>query len=178
MVFRKEVVKQLPDIHNGIGSPIPNLVILLAISWIIIFFTMVKGIKSSGKASYVLAIFPYIILIILFIRAVTLPGAKEGLIVFFKPQWSEMLKPGVWFDAVSQVFFSLAVSFGCITMYASYNKFDHNLYRDVNIVSLTDTCTSLLAGTTIFAILGNLQHNTGVDVFAKNQDGGLGIGKF
>lgn len=123
-----------------------------------------------------MAIFPYVILIILFVRAVTLPGAWYGISVLFTPQWEKMLNAEVWFDAVAQVFFSLAVCFGCITMYASYNKFDHDLYRDVNIVSFTDTCTSLLAGTTIFAILGNLRHNTGEDVF-KKYSAGIGIGK-
>lgn len=32
------------------------------------------------------------------------------------------------------------------------------------IISLTDTFTSLLAGFTIFAILGNLAHNLGTDI--------------
>lgn len=172
-----EVVKILPDINNGIGTPIPYLVILLTISWLVIYFTMIKGIKSSGKVSYFLALFPYVTLIILFIRAVTLPGALEGLQKLFYPEWSKMIEPEVWFDAITQVFFSLAVCFGCITMYASYNKFDHNLYRDVNIVSFTDTCTSLLAGSTIFAVLGNLKHNTGIDVFEKTS-AGIGIGEF
>lgn len=35
-------------------------------------------------------------------------------------------------------------------------RLTHNLLRDGWIISLTDTCTSLLAGFTIFAILGNL----------------------
>jgi solute carrier family 6 amino acid transporter-like protein 5/7/9/14 len=135
---------------------------------------MIKGIKSSGKASYVLAIFPYIILLILFFRAVTLPGAIDGITVFLKPQWHAMLNPKVWFDAVTQVFLSLAVCFGCITMYSSYNRFDHNLYRDVNIVTTIDTFTSLLAGCTIFGILGHLQYKTGKDVFS-NTEGGPGL---
>ena len=37
-----------------------------------------------------------------------------------------------------------------------HNKFRHNVYRDALIISITDTLTSLLAGFTIFSILGNL----------------------
>lgn len=52
-----------------------------------------KGIKSSGKAAYFLGVFPYVVLIVLLIRAVTLPGALDGIIYFFKPQWKELLNP-------------------------------------------------------------------------------------
>ena len=38
----------------------------------------------------------------------------------------------------------------------SYNRFSHKLYRDANIITAVDTLTSLLAGCTIFAALGNL----------------------
>lgn len=48
-------------------------------------------------------------------------------------------------------------------MFASYNKFRHNVYRDAAIISVTDTLTSLLAGFTIFAILGHLAELMGVD---------------
>jgi solute carrier family 6 amino acid transporter-like protein 5/7/9/14 len=41
-------------------------------------------------------------------------------------------------------------------MFASYNPFSHNVYRDAMIISIMDTLTSILAGVTIFAVLGNL----------------------
>jgi solute carrier family 6 (neurotransmitter transporter, glycine) member 5/9 len=90
---------------------------------------MVKGVKSSGKVSYFLALFPYILLITLLVRACTLPGAWNGIVYFLKPQWDQLLNPKVWYNAVTQVFFSLAVCFGPLIMYSSYNKFGHNLYR-------------------------------------------------
>jgi solute carrier family 6 amino acid transporter-like protein 5/7/9/14 len=49
-------------------------------------------------------------------------------------------------------------------MYSSYNPFEHNVYRDAFIVSIMDTFTSLLAGVTIFAILGNLAFTLGVNI--------------
>lgn len=56
---------------------------------------LIKGIKSSGKASYVLAIFPYMVLFILLIRSLTLPGAFNGVLYFLKPQWNKLLDPQV-----------------------------------------------------------------------------------
>lgn len=35
----------------------------------------------------------------------------------------------VWFAAVSQVFFSISVCLGLIIMFASFNRFEQNIYR-------------------------------------------------
>lgn len=160
---------------DGIGWPIWNLVGFLALSWFIVFIILVKGIKSAGKASYVLAIFPYIVLIVLLIRALTLPGSFNGIKFFFTPQWDKILKPSVWYAAVTQVFFSLNIYFGCIIMYSSFNKFSHNIYRDANIITTLDTFTSLLAGCCIFGIIGHLAHELGVEDISLVVKNGPGL---
>lgn len=60
-------------------------------------------------------------------------------------------------------------------MYASYNKFNHNIYRDATIVTTLDTFTSLLAGFTIFGILGHLAHEIGTDNIGDVVKGGAGL---
>lgn len=102
-------------------------------------------------------------MVILLVRAATLPGSEKGIRYFLAPQWDKLWKVKVWYAATTQVFYSLSVGMGSITMFSSYNKFSHNIYRDAMIVTTFDTFTSLLAGMTIFSILGNLAYNTGVD---------------
>lgn len=109
LYFTRDILKSKDDISDGIGTPSWTLVMFLAISWSIVFLILVKGVKSSGKASYVLAIFPYFVLSILLARAVTLPGAFNGIKYFLAPQWDRILDPKVWYAAVTQVFFSLSV---------------------------------------------------------------------
>uniref|UniRef100_W8B974 Transporter n=1 Tax=Ceratitis capitata TaxID=7213 RepID=W8B974_CERCA len=158
--FTKVILREKDSIDDGIGYPSWYLALTLAVSWIIITSILIKGIKSSGKASYVLAIFPYVVLFILLIRSLTLPGAFDGVLYFLKPQWDKLLDPQVWYAAITQVFFSLAICFGNIIMYASYNRFRHNIKRDCTIVTTLDTFTSLLSGIIIFGILGNLAHES------------------
>lgn len=174
-IGRIEVIRAKDNILEGIGKPVWNLVGYVALSWTLVFLILFKGIRSSGKASYALAIFPYVVLIILLVRALTLPGSYNGIAFFFTPQWDKMLEPSVWYAAVTQVFFSLNVFFGSIVMYASFNKFDHNVYRDANIVTTLDTITSLLAGTTIFGILGHLAHQLGIENVSEVVQHGPGL---
>lgn len=60
-------------------------------------------------------------------------------------------------------------------MYSSYNKFSHNIYRDATVVTLLDTVTSLLAGCTIFGILGNLALQMGTTDIQSVVRGGAGL---
>uniref|UniRef100_A0A336MM73 Transporter n=1 Tax=Culicoides sonorensis TaxID=179676 RepID=A0A336MM73_CULSO len=173
--FQREVLKEKDTIHDGLGIPNYRLVICLFISWSIVAGLLIKGVKSSGKASYFLAIFPYVVLGILFTRAVTLPGAMKGLEYFFRPQWDKLFEPKVWYNAVTQVFFSLSVCFGNVIMYSSYNKFRHNVSRDAAIITSIDTFTSLLAGSTVFGILGHLAYKVGTDDVGIVVKGGPGL---
>ncbi|CAL8125443.1 unnamed protein product [Orchesella dallaii] len=174
MYFLLEVIKESENIENGVGSPDWKLSLCLLFCWIVIFATLIRGVHSSGKVAYFTAIFPYIVMIILLVRGLTLKGAWTGIEYFVKPDWKKLSEPGVWYAAVSQCFFSLNTGFGSIIMFSSYNKFDHSIYRDAWIVSFMDTFTSLLAGFTIFAVLGSLAEEMNVDV-SEVVKGGAGL---
>ncbi|XP_012538363.1 sodium-dependent nutrient amino acid transporter 1 isoform X2 [Monomorium pharaonis] len=132
--FRKYVLNET-GIEDGLGIPSWKLIVALLVSWIFVYVVICKGVKSTGKAAYFLALFPYIIMISLLVRAVTLDGAVDGIIFLFKPTWNKILEPSVWYAAVTQSFFSLGVCFGAVTMYSSYNSFEHNVSRYTSISS-------------------------------------------
>lgn len=98
VLFRKEVLRAKDHIDDGIGTPNWTLVFFLGLSWALVFLTLVKGVQSSGKAAYVLAIFPYVVLGILLVRALTLPGSMKGIKYFLAPQWDRILEPKVWYN--------------------------------------------------------------------------------
>lgn len=175
LYFRKIVLNEYESIEDGIGTPSWQLVICLFLSWATIFGVLSGGVKSTGKAVYFLAIFPYVVMIVLLIRSVTLEGALNGILFFVTPDWDKLWQPKVWYAAITQCFFSLSVCFGPILTYSSYSNFRHNLGRDVMIVTTLDTFTSLIAGCTIFGILGNLAHEMGSDDISKVVRGGTGL---
>ena len=61
---------------DEIGPPQWKLVLCLLAAWVIVFLCLIKGVNSSGKVVWFTATFPYIILIILFFRAILLPGEE------------------------------------------------------------------------------------------------------
>lgn len=90
-IFSEIVAKEKLQISDGLGAPDVYLTLALFASWVVIFLVIRKGVKSSGKAAYFLALFPYLILVALLIRSVTLEGAIDGITFFLNPQWSEIL---------------------------------------------------------------------------------------
>ncbi|XP_050737516.1 sodium-dependent nutrient amino acid transporter 1-like isoform X2 [Eriocheir sinensis] len=166
------VLHMKEDISDGIGVPDWRLALCLLFFWTLLFLTLAWGVKSSGKVAYFTALFPYVVMFTLLVRGASLPGAVDGMLYFITPHWQRLFDPHVWFAAVTQAFFSLNVGFGSLTSLASYNSFSQNIYRDAWIISLTDTLTSLLAGVTIFAILGNLAHDLDTDIKDVVRGGG------
>lgn len=160
--YRKEIFRNKSTLYEGLGDLNWMLVGYLVVSWMILLIILMKGTRSSGKASYFLAVFPYLMLSLLLYKSMQLPGAWDGLGEFFTPQWSELLKPKVWYEAVTQVFFTLNVYYVTVITYSSYNKFHHKVHIDANIVATIDTFTSLLSGCCVFSVLGYLKHELGV----------------
>ncbi|KAK5855342.1 hypothetical protein PBY51_005447 [Eleginops maclovinus] len=149
----RETLNITPDIETS-GSLHWWLVICLASAWCVVYICFIKGIKSIGKAVYVTATFPYLVLTIFLIRALTLPGATDGLVYLFTPDWEILKNPQVWLDAATQIFFSLSVAFGGLIAFSSYNEERNNCERDAVLVGVINSATSLYASISIFAILG------------------------
>ncbi|CAL4233823.1 unnamed protein product, partial [Meganyctiphanes norvegica] len=162
--FYKYVLNHYDSIDDGIGLPDWRLALCLLFSWVILFLTLYRGVQSSGKVAYFTALFPYVVLITLLVRGLTLPGSFTGIMYFITPKWEKLLEAKVWYNAVVQSFFSMGVGQGALQMFSSFNDFKHPIYRDAWIISLADTFTSLLAGCTIFGILGYLAHELNTDI--------------
>lgn len=141
-----------------------DLSLILLLCWIIVYFCIWKGPKSTGKVVYFTATFPYVVLITLLIRGVTLPGAMNGIRYFIVPRWELLRDANVWVNAAAQTFNSLGIAFGGIITMSSYNKRKNKILKDVLILGVVDALTCLLAGFAIFSILGYLAYNQEKDV--------------
>ena len=75
---------------------------------------------NAFQVVYFTATFPYVILIALLVRGVTLPGAKGGLEYLFIPDWSKLGEFQVWRNAAEQMFFSLGISWGGLMMFGNF----------------------------------------------------------
>ncbi|XP_063402069.1 sodium- and chloride-dependent glycine transporter 1-like [Mytilus trossulus] len=149
---------------EDIGSLNLKILFCLIGAWIIVYCCLMKGVKSVGKAVYVTATLPYILLLVLLIKGVTLPGATEGILYYITPNFSQVLNFQVWAEAAVQVFFSTCVSWGPLITMASYNNFKNNCLRDSILLVTLGEFTSVMVGFVVFSIIGYMAHTSGLPV--------------
>ncbi|KAI3379502.1 hypothetical protein SNEBB_009202 [Seison nebaliae] len=137
-----------------------ELIMLTIAIWLVIYLSICKGIKLTGKIVYFTALFPYVVLTVLVVRGCTLQGAKIGLKWFFLPNWYLLTKPEIWLNAATQVFNSIGISFGSLIAMASYNKPTNNCLFDATILILVDALTSIYGGVAVFTILGEISYRS------------------
>ncbi|XP_041932359.1 sodium-dependent neutral amino acid transporter B(0)AT3-like isoform X1 [Alosa sapidissima] len=149
----RETLNISPDIEIN-GSLHWWIIVCLGTAWLVVYICFIRGIETIGKAVYVTATFPYLVLTIFLIRALTLPGATDGLLYLFTPKWELLQNPQMWLDASTQIFFSLSVAFGGLIAFSSYNPLHNDCQQDAVVVGCVNSATSLYASIPIFAILG------------------------
>lgn len=62
-------------------------------------------------------------------RALTLPGAWDGLYYFVAVDWDKLVSGRTWIDGATQIFFAYSVGMGALPALGSYNKFHHDCYK-------------------------------------------------
>tara|TARA_Y100000310_G_scaffold315290_1_gene365648 strand:+ start:122 stop:1588 length:1467 start_codon:yes stop_codon:yes gene_type:complete len=167
-------VLQLSESVDSIGSIVPAIFIALLICWVLIYFSVWKGVKSVSKVVMWTVPLPIILLIVLLIRAFTLDGAMVGIAEYITPDFSAIFDAEVWVAAVSQVFFSLSIAFGIMIAYSSYNKKGSDINKNAFTVGIADTVIAIIAGFVVFGTLGFMAEQQGV-VFDEVVASGPGL---
>ncbi|KAJ8369484.1 hypothetical protein SKAU_G00095120 [Synaphobranchus kaupii] len=168
--WERRVLNISGNVHE-LGTIRWELALCLLLSWIICFFCVWKGVKSTGKVVYFTATFPYVMLVVLLVRGITLPGAIDGIIFYLYPDPTRLTDPQVWMDAGTQIFYSYAICIGCLIALGSYNKYNNDCYKDCVYLCLLNSGTSFVAGFAIFSVLGFMAQEQGVDISMVAESG-------
>uniref|UniRef100_A0A669DAQ5 Transporter n=1 Tax=Oreochromis niloticus TaxID=8128 RepID=A0A669DAQ5_ORENI len=171
--WERRVLNITGNIHE-MGNIRWELALCLLLSWIICYFCVWKGVKSTGKVVYFTATFPYVMLAVLLVRGLTLPGAIDGIKFYLYPDPSRLADPQVWMDAGTQIFYSYAICIGCLIALGSYNKYNNDCYKDCVYLCLLNSGTSFVAGFAIFSALGFMAYEQNTDI-SKVAESGPGL---
>ena len=137
----------------------PVTVILFAFLFLAICaFVIIKGVEGGIERFNKIGMPAlFIILLILFARAATLPGAQGGLRYMLSIDASKV-SPQTFLIALSQAFYSLSLGMSIMVTYGSYLPRSENITKNTVLVCSMDTLVAVIAGfiviPAVFATLG------------------------
>lgn len=114
-----------------------------------------NGVEKINKAMMLCLLF---LLVVLAIRAVTLPGAAAGLEFYLKPNFQNLLYDAegkfrlgeAVYAAMGQAFFTLSLGIGAMAIFGSYIGRERSLMGEVINITILDTFVAFVSGLIIF----------------------------
>lgn len=132
----------LPSAPINVGF----MAIVVLLGFIILSFGLQNGVERITKFMMIALLG---LMIVLAVNSFTLPGAKEGLEFYLKPDITK-INGTVIVSAMNQAFFTLSLGMGSMAIFGSYIGKERSLLGEsVNILVL-DTFVAIVAGLIIF----------------------------
>lgn len=144
-----------------LADPVQMTIYMLIIVAIGVITTR-AGVKNGvERVTKVMMVALFVVLVALCVRAVTLPGAEEGLEFYLMPDFGKLFAGNTpaeqWatfgdavYAALGQAFFTVSVGMGSMAIFGSYIDKDRRLTGETVRVGVLDTLVALMAGLVIF----------------------------
>lgn len=144
-----------------LADPVQMMIYMLIIVAIGVITTR-AGVKNGvERVTKVMMVALFVVLVALCVRAVTLPGAEEGLEFYLMPDFGKLFAGNTpaeqWatfgdavYAALGQAFFTVSVGMGSMAIFGSYIDKDRRLTGEAVRVGVLDTLVALMAGLVIF----------------------------
>jgi NSS family neurotransmitter:Na+ symporter len=126
-------------------------------------FVVGRGVRSIEKVGKLLMPSLIVLVLVLTVRALTLPGAGEGLDYLFSVDWSRLSEPTLWLEALTQNAWDTGAGFGLVMCYAAYLREKEDTALNGVILPIANNAISLLAAMmilcTVFSVVPDLVAN-------------------
>ena len=152
--LRNRAPEEVGNFFNALlGDPL-GMLFWMGSAVCIGFFICALGLRTGvERITKVMMGGLFLAMFLLMLRAVTLPGAAEGIAFYLKPDFSRMMEAGLWtgiFAAMGQSFFTLSVGIGSMAIFGSYINKNRTLTGEALHIIGLDTLAALMAGMIIF----------------------------
>jgi len=140
-------------------------------------FVVARGARAIERSAIVLMPTLILLLAVLVVRAVTLPGAPDGLAYLFSVDWSELARARIWIEALTQNDWDTGAGWGLVLCYAAYQREREDTALNAFVLPIANNVISLLAGVmilcTVFSVVPPLLEQAAANPESLRGLGGL-----
>jgi NSS family neurotransmitter:Na+ symporter len=126
-----------------------------------------RGIGAIERVARFLMPTLILLIVLLAVRAVTLPGASDGLAYLFGIDWAQLANARIWIEALTQNAWDTGAGWGLVLAYAAYLRTHEDTALNAFALPTANNAVSLLAGImvlcTVFSVVPQLVANLAAD---------------
>ena len=134
-------------------------------------FVVSKGVKGIETAARFLIPSLIILLLVLTIRAITLPGASAGLEFLFTPDLSELADAKIWLEALTQNAWDTGAGWGLVLTYAVYMRQQEDTALNAFVIGFGNNAMSLLAGIMVLCTVFSIMPDAAGEIVGAGNEG-------
>ena len=139
-------------------------VVTHGIAMAVCVWVVARGVRGIERATTIMIPSLFVLVLLLAIRAVTLPGAMDGLAFLFTPQWSDLANSRVWLEALTQNAWDTGAGWGLALTYAVYMRQREDTALNSFMLGFGNNSVSLLAGITVICTVFSVGPRLAVDL--------------
>ena len=142
---------EVESYYRAFSTNWPELMIWTVATVIILVLILSQGlVRGVERANKIMMPALFVIMVVLMVRALTLPGVAEGLAFYLKPDFEKFTWEGA-VAAIGHSFFAIGVAMAVALVYGSYlPKGSRHVISNSVIIALASTLIGIMAGLIIF----------------------------
>jgi NSS family neurotransmitter:Na+ symporter len=134
-------------------------------------FVVSRGVKGIEAAAKILIPSLIVLVIVLAVKALTLPGASAGLAFLFTPDLSELANYEIWIQALTQNAWDTGAGWGLVLTYAVYMRSNEDTALNAFVVGFGNNSMSLLAGIMVLCTVFSVMPEAATEIVGAGNEG-------
>lgn len=149
----------------------PKVLLVHAIALGAGLWVVARGVKGIESAAKILIPSLFVLVVILTIRAVTLPGASAGLNFLFTPSWEGLANYKIWLEALTQNAWDTGAGWGLILAYAVYMRKTEDTALNAFMLGFGNNTVSLMAGIMVLCTIFSIMPDAASQIVGESNEG-------
>lgn len=149
----------------------PQVLLVQALALGLGVAVVARGVRGIETVARILLPSLIVMVMILAIRAVTLPGAERGLAFMFTPTWEGLTNHRTWLEALTQNAWDTGAGWGLITVYAIYLRKREDIALNSFMLGFGNNSVSLMAGIMVLCTVFSVMPNAAEEIVGASNEG-------
>ena len=146
-------------------------VVTLVLSIALAVLAVGRGVRGIEIATQIMMPVLIVLVVVLAIRAVTLPGAERGLAFLFTPDLSGLGNSRIWLEALTQNAWDTGAGWGLALTYAVYMRQREDTTINGFMLGFGNNSVSLLAGIMVLCTVFSIRPDAATEIVGAGNTG-------